>query len=350
MKVAIVYDWINRRQGGAERVLANLHQIWPQAPLYTSVYDPQKARWARKFPKVVTSFVNDMPLARKRAFWFYPLIVLGFEQFDFDKFDLVISVTSGPAKAVITKPETTHICYCLTPPTRHIYNRRLWPFQLAAKQDYILGQRPDYYLTTCKNVSDRIEYYYQRNSKIVYPGIDLKKFKPKSRHCEDYYLVVSRLVKHKKVDLVIKAFNQNRLPLKIIGTGRNENKLKLIAKKNIDFIGEVSDNELVEHYQQCQAVIFPQEEDFGLVPIETQACGKPVIAFKGGGALETIIENKTGKFFYPQKPSALNDVIHKFEPKIYSSKTCRQNAESFSEDSFKIKFRKKVQGCVPAQP
>ena len=350
MKVAIVYDWVNRHQGGAERVLTNLHQIWPEAPLYTSVYNPQKADWAKSFPKVITSFVNNLPLAKKRAYWYYPLIILGFEQFDFDEFDLVISVTSGPAKAVITKPETTHVCYCLTPPTRHIYNRKLWPFRLAAKQDYLLGQRPDFYFATCNNVAERIDYYYQRQSEIVYPGVDLNKFKPNSSYSEDYYLVVSRLVGHKKVDLVIKAFNQLGLPLKIIGTGRNERELKLMAKKNINFIGEVSDEELIKQYQQCQAVIFPQEEDFGLVPIEAQACGKPVIAFKGGGALETIVEKKTGKFFYPQKPSALIKVIRKFKPSNYSPDVCRQNAERFFEDSFKRKFKKIVEGCVPAQP
>ncbi len=345
MKVAIVYDWVNRRQGGAERVLTHLNQIWPKAPLYTSVYDSQKANWAKAFPRVVTSFVNQLPLAKKRAYWYYPLIILGFEQFDFDEFDLVISVTSGPAKAVVTKPETRHICYCLTPPTRHIYSRKSWPFKLAAKQDYVLGQRPDYFLATCKNVADRIEYFYQRDSEVVYPGIDLTKFKPDSSQVGDYYLIVSRLVEHKRVDLAIKAFNQLGWPLKIIGTGRSKNKLQAMAKENIDFLGEVKDEELVRYYQRCRGLIFPQEEDFGLVPIEAQACGRPVIAFKGGGALETVIENKTGNFFYPQTSEALIKTLQKFNSDAFTPNFCRKNSRRFSHKAFKQNFIRFVRAC-----
>jgi glycosyltransferase involved in cell wall biosynthesis len=351
MKVAIVYDWVNRSKGGAERVLTAIHQIWPKAPLFTSVYDPSKASWAKKFPEVKASFVNKIPLAKSRAYWFYPLILIGFEQFNFDQYDLVISVTTGPAKAIITKPETKHVCYCLTPPTRHILNKNYFPFNLAQKQDYIIGQRPDFYLATCKNVTNRIKKYYNRIAKIVFPGIDLQKFKPKTEFkLKNYFLVVSRLVDHKKVDLAVRAFNQLGWPLKIVGKGRGTVKLKSIAKPNIKFLGNVSDEKLVNLYQQCQAVIFPQEEDFGLVSIEAQACGRPVIAYQAGGALETVNPGKTGEFFSLQTPKALIDTLKKFNSSKYSSTNCRANAENFSQKSFKSKFKQTVDQLSSLSP
>ncbi len=342
MKAAIVYDWVNRNRGGAERVLTSLHEIWPKAPLFTSVYNSRKAVWAEKFPEVKTGFVNNLPLAKKRAYWYYPLLIMGFEQFNFDEFDLVISVSTGPAKAIITKPETTHICYCLTPP-RRIYNKNCFPFNLAQKQDFILGQRPDYYLTTCKNVAQRVSKFYKRKSKVIYPGVDLNKFDFTNQKSDNYFLLVSRLVDHKKVDLAVKAFNQLGWKLKIAGTGRNQIKLKLMAKNNIEFLGQVADDQLIKLYQKCRAVIFPQVEDFGLVPIEAQACGRPVIAYKDGGALETVAAGKTGEFFYPQTAEALIKVLQDFEPNKYSPKNCRLNAEKFSQSVFKDKLQKLVQ-------
>jgi glycosyltransferase involved in cell wall biosynthesis len=338
MKVAIVYDWVNRNRGGAEKVLLALNQIWPKAPLYTSVYNSKTVQWADKFPEVKTSFVNSLPVSKRQAFWYYPLIIIGFEQFDFDEFDLVISVTTGPAKAIITKPETKHICYCLTPP-RGIYNKRSLGLNLLQKQDFIIGQRPDMYVATCNNVAERIKKHYDRNSKVVYPGINLNKFNLNpNQKSKDYYLIVSRLVPYKKVGLAVRAFNQLGWPLKIVGKGRAELKLKLSSGKNIQFLGDVSDQELVKLYQECKAVIFPQEEDFGLVPIEAQACGRPVIAFKSGGALETIIPGKTGEFFSPQTTNALIKKLKSVNPKSYSPKACRQNAENFSVKKFKKDF------------
>ncbi len=340
MKVAIVYDWVNRGRGGAERVLTAFNQIWPKAPLFTSVYHPKQAKWAKVFPEIKPSFINRCPLARGRAYWFYPLLIIGFEQFNFDEYDLVISVTTGPAKAIITKPETKHICYCLTPPTRQIYNKDYFPFNVAKKQDFIFGQRPDVFLATCGNVGQKIKKYYGRDSKIVYPGVDLTKFVlPKTQTIGDYFLVVSRLVSHKKVGLAVDAFNRLGWPLKIVGTGRSEIKLKLKSKRNIQFLGQVSDKELVKLYQKCQAVVFPQEEDFGLVPIEAQACGRPVIGYQAGGALETIIPGKTGEFFSPQKPEALIKTLKNFNPQDYSPQICRRNAEQFSLEKFKKEIK-----------
>lgn len=364
MKVALVYDRVNK-WGGAERVLLALHKIWPEAPLYTSVYDPVGAPWAKIF-KVIPSFLQRFPLAKSKHEIYPWLMPLVFESFNFDEFDLVISVTSEAAKGILTKPKTKYLCYCLTP-TRYLwsgyeeYFRARW-FRLLAKPmitylktwDKVAAQRPDCYLAISLNVEERIKKYYGRESGVVYPPVDLRRFK-ESNNCPElrsremqsgkdkYFLVVSRLVPYKKVDLVVETFNHLGLNLKVIGKGTEMGKLRRMAKDNIEFLGQLTDNELVGYYQNCQAVIFPQEEDFGLVPIEAQACGKPVIAFYGGGVLETIVEGKTGEFFKPQTATALGSEVQRFKGSKYRSEDCRRQAEKFSEESFLIEFKKKVE-------
>ncbi|MCJ7804277.1 glycosyltransferase [Patescibacteria group bacterium] len=349
MKVALVYDRVNKI-GGAERVLEVLHEIWPEAPLYTAVYYPAGAPWAKKF-KVIPSFLNKFPLA-KRHHEVYPwLTPLAFESFDFTDFDLVISITSAEAKGIITKPKTKHLCYCLTP-TRYLwsgyhdyfFNKGLrWLVQPIVDWlrgwDKIAAQRPDKYLAISQEVQRRIKKYYRRESIVVYPPVDKEKFYPAEKKQKgDYFLIVSRLVSYKKIDLAIKAFNQLKIPLKIIGEGNEKNRLKEMAKGNIEFLGELTDQELLSYYQNCRALIFPQNEDFGLVPLEAQACGKPVIAFAGGGALETIIEGKTGTFFKSQSVKALMEKVKSFKDKDYQPADCRKNAEKFDKEIFKKKF------------
>lgn len=355
MRVALVYDRVNKI-GGAERVLEALHQIWPEASLYTSVYHPQTAPWAKKF-KVIPSFLNKLPFAQKSHEVYPHLMPLAFESFSFDEYDVVISITSEAAKGIITKPKTLHICYCLTP-TRYLWSGyedyfsssvfRFLSFPLVAylrRWDKIAAQRPDIYLATCENVKKRIKRYYERDSEVIYPPVDTKKFHPKPYTLEPkpYFLVVSRLVGYKKVDLVIKVFNQLALPLKIIGTGTQMRNLRRKAKKNIEFLGQLTDKELLGYYQRCQAVIFPQEEDFGLVPLEAQACGKPVIAYRKGGALETVIEGKTGLFFTPQTPGGLVKTIKKFGVMKFDPQACRQNAERFNQERFKKAIKEFVE-------
>lgn len=369
MKVALVYDRVNK-WGGAERVLLTLHKIWPEAPLYTSVYDPKGAPWAKVF-KVVPSFLQNFPFAKK-AHEFYPLLMpLAFESFssknnlvfggNFDKYDLVISLTSEAAKGIITKPKTLHICYCLTP-TRYLWSGyqeyfRNRMFKLLTKPvivylrawDKIAAQRPDCYFAISLNVQKRIKKYYGRESEVVYPPVELSKFKIKNEKTkatiknEKFFLVVSRLVPYKRVDIAIEAFNRLGEHLKIVGTGSEMGRLRRMAERNVEFLGQLTDKELLSYYQNCQAVIFPQEEDFGLVPVEAQACGKPVIAFRGGGATETVIENKTGEFFYPQTSEALIKILKKFKTENYRKEDCRKNAEKFSEERFIKKFKKEVE-------
>lgn len=354
MKIAFVYDRVNK-WGGAERVLEALHQIWPEAPLYTAVYYPKMTPWAKKF-KVIPSFLNKFPFAQRRHEAYPYLMPLAFESFSFDEYDIVISIASEAAKGIITKPETLHLCYCLTP-TRYLWSGYQDYFQNKTFRfltkpivaylrcwDKIAAQRPDVYLATCENVRKRIKRYYGLKAEVVYPPVDIEKWRiPKKEKVEDYFLVVSRLdFGYKRVDLVIEAFNQLGLPLKIIGAGRQMGRLRKMARKNIEFLGQLTDRELLSYYQRCLAVIFPQEEDFGLVPLEAQACGRPVIAYRGGGALETVIEGQTGLFFVPQTPEALIKAVKRFKASQFKPQDCRQNAEKFSQDKFKRKIEEFV--------
>lgn len=355
MKVALVYDRVNK-WGGAERMLLALHEIYPQAPLYTAVYDPKGADWAKDF-QVIPSFLQKFPWAKKHH-EFYPwLTPLAFESFNFDDFDVVISVASAEAKGIITKPSTLHLCYCLTP-TRYLWNSyqdyfRQPIFKFLSQPivsylrfwDQIAAQRVDQYLAISENVRRRIKKYYNRESIVIYPPIETEKFKTKNKkqitknNKKNFFLVVSRLVPYKRVDIAIEAFNKLGLPLKIIGDGTQRKSLQKMAGQNIEFLGQnLTDSQVLGYYQNCRAVLIPGEEDLGLVSLEAQSCGKPVIAFRKGGAEETVIEGKTGEFFFPQDPRVLAKTVLKFEKKSYNKEVCRQNALKFDKKIFQKKF------------
>jgi glycosyltransferase involved in cell wall biosynthesis len=350
-RVAIVYDWVNQ-WGGAERVVSLLGKLYPGADLYTAVFDPKEGRWAGEvFSRVYPSFLDDFPLSRIKYYLYFPLLPLAFESFDFSQYDLVISVTSFAGKFIITRPETFHLCYCLTPP-RFLWERESLPprlkrfYPILAKlriEDVLAAQRPDYFLATCRNVAARIKKYYRRESEVVYPGVDLKLFSPSKVAKKRFFLLVSRLVEYKRVDLVINAFNRLGWPLKIVGKGRSGKKLSRKARSNIEFLGGLTDKKLVEYYRRCQAVIYPQEEDFGLVPLEAQACGVPVIAYGRGGVLETVIPGKTGEFFYQQTAESLIDVLQRFKSTRYSVEDCFENAKRFALEKFMLLFKKKTE-------
>ena len=376
MKIALVYDWVVKI-GGAERILVALHEIWPEAPLYTAVYNPQTAPWARDF-KVIPSFLQKFPLAKTNHELYPWLAPLAFESFNFNEYDIVVSVTTEAAKGIITKPKTLHICYCLTP-TRYLWSHYDLYFRgeffrwlttpvvaYLRKWDKIAGQRPDYYFALSENVKERIKRYYERGTEeIIYPPVDTEKFNfqaagpaksgqpatprstatptPYTLHSTLFFLIVSRLVPYKRIELAIEAFNELGLPLKIVGTGSQMGRLKGLAKPNVEFLGELTEEALLRYYQECQALIFPQEEDLGLTPIETQACGRPVIAFKGGGALETVTPGKTGEFFYPQTAEALKRAVGQFKSSRYKPADCRKNAERFAKEIFQKNFKNTVE-------
>lgn len=293
--------------------------------------------------------MQKIPFAKTHHELFPWLTPLAFESLDFSDFDIVISITSAEAKGIITKPQTLHICYCLTP-TRYLWshpgdyslpaifrplisNIRIW--------DQVAANRPDAYLAISDNVASRIRKYYKSQATVIYPGIDLDKWKmTKSRG--KYFLIVSRLVPYKKIDLAVKVFNKLKLPLVIIGSGSEERKLKEMAKKNIKFLGQLTDEEILSYYQNCKALVFPGEEDYGLTVLEAQACGRPVIAYQAGGALETIKKGRTGEFFFPQSTEALGNIIKNFNEKKYSKIECRKQAGKFSKTVFKKKFKKAI--------
>lgn len=343
MKVALVYDRVNK-WGGAERVLLDLKRIFPDAVLFTSVYNSKKAPWAKKF-RVISSFLQKIPFANTNHEFLAPLMPLAFESFSFDEYDLVISVTSESAKGIITKPETKHICYCLTP-TRYLWsgydeyfkNPLLrvvsLPFvSYLRKWDKIAASRPDHFIAISTEVKKRIKKYYNLDSTVIFPPLfDL----PKNVKSEkgDYFLVVSRLVSYKRVDLAIKACQELGVSLKIVGSGSEENSLKNMAKGNIEFLGDLTDETLSSYYKNCRALIFPALEDFGLVIAEAQSFGKPVIAYRGGGALDIIVEGQTGEFFDKQDVESLKRVLDKFDEGRYNSELCVKNSQRFSFERF----------------
>lgn len=369
MKVALVYDRVNK-WGGAERVLLALHRIFPDAPLYTSVYNKKTASWAKSF-LIITSFLQHIKTARNTHEAFPYLMPQSFEAFTFDQYDVVISVTSEAAKGVLTKPDTIHICYCLTP-TRYLWSgypeyfkNPLFRFLTRPVVSYlhtwdkIAAHRPDHFIAISEEVRKRIKTYYQKESSVVYPPVTLGDRKPmvKSWHDEPfdkgYFLVISRLVPYKKIRLAIEACNTLKLPLKIIGTGNEEELLRSIAGDTIEFLGNLTDESIMRYYRGGNALLFPGLEDFGLTIVEAQKFGCPVIAFRGGGALETIIEGKTGLFFYPHTKQALIKTLKtfiientglsrkEFEKKY--SKRCKENAARFSEAVFEKEIRTYVE-------
>ena len=349
-KIAIVYDWIDS-WGGVERILLTFHETFPDADFFTSYVDLEKAKWAKDL-KIKTSFIQNLPnfikKSRKLSFFLYPY---AFESFNFNKYDIVISVTSSFAKAVVTKPETLHVCYLLTP-TRYLW---LYPRQYLAgwqrilgktyfnnikNWDYIISQRPDKMIAISQTVADRCKLYYRRKAEIIYPPFNIGywndiKSKVKSQSFDvaqddpersrmgqkskfqvknkKFYLVVSRLEPYKRVDLVVKVFSQTGKDIVVVGRGTQLNKLIRQAKPNIKFISDITDQELALLYSQAEGLIMPQEEDFGYVSLEAQFFGCPVIAYGKGGTTETIIPNKTGIFFMAQDAMSLKQALEKYD-------------------------------------
>lgn len=359
MRVAIVYDRVNKF-GGAERVLLALHEILPKAPLYTSVYSEKNAKWAKVFPAIHTSFLQAIPFAKNNHEFFPFLMPLAFSLFNFDKYDLVISVTSEFAKNITVK-NGKHICYCLTP-TRYLWSHEdeyiNFKFKIfnqflkfliinwLKKVDLTSSKKPDVIVSISHEIQSRVKKYYRRDSEIIYPPVDtnnlnFKNFKLNSNfkfQIKNYYLVVSRLVSYKKVDLAIKAFNKLGHQLIIVGSGREERKLRKIANKNIKFAGFVSERELISLYSHAKALVFPQEEDFGITAVEAQSFGVPVIAYKKGGALDTVVDKKTGIFFEKQTVNGLKKAIQQFNNLTIEPSFCIKNAKRFSKQIFRKQF------------
>jgi glycosyltransferase involved in cell wall biosynthesis len=356
MKVAITTDWMDTF-GGAERVLMELHRMFPEAPIYTTVYDPDALPSTMHGWDVRTSFIQRLPLIRRRHFRFLPLMPIAFEQFDFAEYDLVLTTNSACAKGVITRPGTLNVCYCYTP-CRYIWDlypeytrgKRSKPFIAPVAHwlrlwDRLSADRVDHFVAISHEVAARIRRHYRRDAEVIYPPVDVERITPNGALPEDFYLVVSRLVPYKRVDLAVAAANQLRRRLVVVGDGPERRRLETMAGPTVEFLGRRDDEEIAELYARCRAFLFPGLEDFGIAPVEAQAAGRPVIAFAAGGALETVIDGKTGVLFPVQTPEALSLAIQHFEEMTQDPASCRRNAERFSA----ARFRARIQQAIDHQ-
>ena len=356
-KIAIVYDWIDS-SGGIERIIPILIKTFNNADIFTSYFDPKKAPWATKYD-IKTSFIQNLPgFIKKSRILSLILYPYAFESFNFSEYDLVISVSSSFSKAVITKPQVRHICYMLTP-TRYFWIDKKSYFKNPVikkiskiilpqlkKWDYVVSKRPDSIISISNLVKKRVKKIYKRTSLVLYPPFDLKywnKIKKSinsnySNH-RSYFLLVSRLEHYKKVELAIEVFNKLKDRLIIVGAGSQEKKLQRFANNNIEFKKYISDVELANLYSQADALIMPQIEEFGMVSLEAQFFGCPVISYKNSGAAETILDGKTGIFFDKQEAKSLEAAIVRYKPisynlKILTKEFGTKNLERFSKEKF----------------
>lgn len=364
MKVALVHDFLTQ-YGGAERVLEAFLEIFPDAPIYTLVYDPSKTGQYFSKYKIRTSFLQKMPFGIKQYKWYLTLMPEAIESFNLKEFDLVLSDASAYAKGVVTYQWQTHICYCHTP-TRYLWSDResylktapipkiirpfMPPFLRALKKwDYKAAQRPNFYIANSCYVAERIKKYYNREADaIIFPPVETKKFKI-SKQIGDYYLFVGRLEPYKKAELAIETFNKLGLPLIIAGGGSKTAEIQKIASPNIKFVGKISDMELADLYSRALALIFPPEEDAGITPLEAMASGRPVIAYGKGGALESVRAGVTGEFFPEQTVAALAGVIKKFKPEKYNPAKIRAHAEKFDKEIFMKKVKEFIKNKLEAR-
>jgi len=363
MQVALVHDYLNQ-MGGAERVLLAFHDLFPQAPIYTSIYEPSRVDRRFRGIDIRTSRLQRLPFIKRHHQPFLPLYPFAFESFDLRAYDLVISDSSAFAKGIVTSPDALHICYCHTP-MRWAWNyaeyvereslgrlarMALPPFITFLRMwDYATAGRVDYFLANSPNVAARINKYYRREAVVLPPPVETARFQLAPAH-EDYFLIVSRLIPYKRIDLAIQAFNQLGLPLRIIGGGRDEARLRALAGPTIRFMGKLSDEDVRSQMARCRAFIFPGDEDFGLTPVEAQASGRPVIAYGSGGALASVVAGATGLFFDEQTPDALAATVRRFRDEDFDPLAIRRHAEEFDLDHFTNRFAQFLEAKIASHP
>ncbi len=347
MKVALVHEWLTTL-GGSERVVWAFHRLFPEAPVFTSVHRKDLLPLEFHELDVRPSFLQRIPGATRHYQKLLPLMPLAFEQFDLSEYDVVLSSHHACAKGVITSPETLHISYVHTPMRYawdlfHPYQQSMSPLMrpVAAmllsqmrQWDVLSANRVDHFLANSKEVAKRIEKHYRRPAHVIHPPIDTGLY-TRSDEVGEHYLVVSRFVPYKRVDLAIEAANRLGVPLKVIGAGPLESELrKLATSKNITFMGHLTDEQVRQEMARCRALLFCSFEDFGLVPIEVQAAGRPVIAYGSGGALETVIDGVTGVFFREQTVDSLCQAIRRFETLAFEPATIQRHARNFDFEAF----------------
>lgn len=353
-------------------MLLSFHRIWPEAPIYTLIYDEEFVKKSFPDAKITGSFLQKFPkFLRQRKKYLLPLLAVAPETFDLKDFDLVISSSSSFAKGVVVKPKTIHICYCHTP-TRFLWD---WYWEYLRENnisgvkkifaipilhylrmwDKSVAERIDYFIANSATTKKRIKKFYRRDSQVIYPPADVEKFRTpnveRRTREKEYFLIVSRLSPYKKIDTAIEAFNKLDWPLVIVGEGSHKKYLRRIAGKNIKFAGFVEDEKLASYYHGAKALIFPGEDDFGITAVEAMASGAPVIALRRGGARETVIEGVTGEFFdYPAAP-LVADAVMRFMDKEskYSVEAMRAQAAKFSRRIFEKNIKEYVEKILEIQ-
>ncbi len=341
-------------------MLTELHGMFPDAPIYTVFYDSSRLPPHMQGWDIRTSFLQRIPFAARRHKLFFPLMPLAFESLDLTDYDLVITSSFACAKGVITPPGTLNVCYCHTPcryiwDLYHEYTRdprvrllfapvahwmRMW--------DQLSSERVDHFIANSHEVASRIRRHYRREAEVIYPPVDVDRFAPNGHPPEDFYLVVSRLVAYKRIELAVETANRLRRRLIIVGEGPQRRRLEALAGPTIQFLGQQNDEQIANLYTRCRAVLFPGHEDFGIVPVEAQAAGRPVIAFGRGGATETVVHGATGVFFEEQEVDSLAEAMLDFERMTFDPGLCRRNAERFDRREFCLRLRGAIERRVQA--
>ena len=354
IKVALVHDWFPVRRGG-EKVFEVFAELFPKAPIYSLFHFPGSQIPEIEERTIRTSFIQHLPFLRSKFRHYLPLFPLAAELFNLQEYDLILSSSHCVAKGIIPRPDALHISY-IHSPVRYAWNQyfayfgqgRLGSFSrlfippiihYLRMWDVTSSNRADYFIANSRAVARRITRYWGRPAEVVYPFVDTDYFTPTEGQ-KDYFLIVSALVPYKRIDLAIKAFNRRGIPLKIVGQGPEYKKLRKIASSEVEFCGPVKDKELLSLYRGARALLLPGEEDFGITPLEAQACGVPVIAYGRGGALDTVIQGETGVLFDEASEKALLDALDNFSRITFNRQTIRGNALAFSREIFKTRIQK----------
>lgn len=354
MKIAIVHDWLNQI-GGAENVLEVMVSMFPQAPVFTTIYAPDLMPAAYKRWHIRTSWLNRAPGIHRHHQPYLPLYPAAVRSLDLRGYDLILSNKSGFIHGIKTEANQLHLCYCLAP-TRYVWDyeayatrERLGPLinwllapliATLRRWDYQAAQQVDHFGAISTDIQGRIKAFYRRESVIIPPPVDTDRFQPVANPSEDYYFIVSRLIPYKRIDLAVQAFTQTGKRLIITGEGRDRAALQAMAGPTVEFTGRLPWDEVARLMANCKAFIFPGYEDFGITPVEAQAAGRPVIAFAAGGALDTVIDQETGLFFQQQTAASLIDAVQRLEATSFNPQRIRQNAEHFSINRFKQNLRR----------
>jgi glycosyltransferase involved in cell wall biosynthesis len=359
VRVAIVHDWLNQI-GGAESVLETLVEMFPQAPVFTAIY------WREGMPAgyaqwdIRTSWLDRAPVIYRHHQVYLPLYPLAVRSMDLSGYDLILSNKSGFCHGVRTSTGQLHIDYCLTP-TRYVWNYDSYVNREGLSRIARLALHPlikrlqrwdrraadgvDHFVAISREVQARIARFYQRDSVIIYPPVHTERYRPGNDPTGDYFLVASRLIPYKRIDLAVRACTELRVPLIVVGDGRDRAALEAMAGPTVEFRGRVPDDELAGLMAYCRAFIFPGYEDFGIAPVEAQAAGRPVIAYAAGGALDTVIDGETGLFFVQQTADCLADAIRRLVAVSFDPVHIHRHAQRFSVERFKAELGAFVARC-----